>query len=166
MGSGQREDGDLHPPSRGEDTFSDPACMGVPPGHTRGPRHTASWVHLLYPPLMKRDWGDLQCDGDAAEQLLPSLEGQEGMQRGVVLPYVQRGGLQAALGEGLDWTPRRGPSIQMDHSLPKMSLGWSRRMLSPSLGLGSCAGRQDVCHPSFTPTHSPRCQVPRLAPED
>jgi len=51
---------------------------GSSPRHPCGPRHAASWVHLLHPPLVKRDWGDLQHDGNAAEQLLPSREGQEG----------------------------------------------------------------------------------------
>lgn len=57
---------------------------------------------------MKRERGDLQHDGDAAEQLLPSQEGQEGRGSGVVLLYVQQEGLQAALEGRLDWTPRRG----------------------------------------------------------
>lgn len=60
-------------------------------------------------------------------------------------------------GEGcrLPWRgPREGPSIQLGHIVPKLILGWSSWMLGPSLGLGSCAGRQDVCYPSTAPSLS------------
>ena len=67
---------------------------------------------------------------------------------------------------GLD--PKEG----LYHIMPEMSLGWSSWMLSPSLGLGSCASRLDVSprprslpQPTSGGTSSPcGCQMPRLTP--
>lgn len=48
----------------------------------------------------------------------------------------------------------------LDHIVPKISLSWSSRMLSPSLGPGGCAGREDACHRSPAPSHRPPGQAP------
>ena len=78
-----------------------------------------------------------------------------------MLLYVQRGGLQAAPERG--WIGPQGGAEHphwMDHIVPEISLGWSSRMLGPSLGLGSRAGRRDVCHPGPAPSRSPPWEAP------
>lgn len=81
--------------------------------------HTASWIHLPRLHLSKRHWGDLHCDGDPAEQLLPSWEGQEGRQSGVVVPYTQQKVLQAAPEGRLDGTSRSGQACGWTILCPK-----------------------------------------------
>lgn len=86
---------------------------------------------------------------------------------GVVLPFVQWGGEAGLL-------PNKGPSIQLGHLVPKINMDWSSWLLSPSMGLESCAGRQDmpvqprsVLQPTLGDTSPPCCchRVPGLVSE-
>lgn len=56
--------------------------------------------------------------------------------------------------------PNDSLSIQLDHLVPKINMDWSSWLLSPSMGPGSCAGRQDTCQCSPLPSCSPPWEAP------